>query len=490
MRAVLVLFLVALVWPLAASADTAATLDENLKALAGAAPGQPRLDAAKQVIEIGPGAVPELAQRLIIKRTATQDELRALLKGIRAEVPNAKGTFEVPPRSDKPSTAELDWLDALARQPAAPGLTEAIEVVTLLRALVASRTEAAADAILDFGFRPEGLVYRDECGRQLRALSPYSLPTLLRASQDRKREAGSYARYATFQLDRLSMNRPSYALGAAPNDALEVAMLKAIGDVKHPDAVTAVLDRVDAPSNAVRTAARTAWLAFVTGPEPPPAPKEFRKLPGGKKSKDKMPLWLTYRELADQELRRVLLGLQGSEPAKTLTPEQMTKILFDLYDRRHAEKGDAVVRDAVPLARDGKWDEVGARYDALLHDDPLFAHRATMADGYVEVGRFYAKQHAWDKAILAFDKVLTLDPDGDHAKDVEAELASARAGRAGGGGETVPPTTTSANRGTPSGASSATARKDWIFYAGIGGGILGVLLVILATIFRRRRVEA
>lgn len=427
-------------------------------------------------------AVPDLVARLQTPPAATPDQLRALLKGIHADVPNAKGTFEVPGRSEKP-IADLDWLDALGKLPASPVRDEAMAKVTILRTLAAAKTEPAADAILEFGFTPAGLVYRDECGRQIRTMAPFSLPTLLRASQDKKRDAGNYARYATYQLDRLSMNRPSYALAAAPNDAVEVGILHAIRDVKHPDAVTAVLDRVDAPSNAVRAAAREAWMAYVTGPEPPPAPKEFRKLPGGKKSKEKMPLWLTYRELADQELRRVLMSQQGSEPAKSLTPAEMTKILFDLYDRRHAEKGDAVVRDALPLAREGKWDEVSARYDALLHDDPLFAHRATMVPGYLEVGRFYAKQKVWDKAALAFDKALTLDPDGDHAKEAENELASARAARDG----TAPPppvaSTTPAASGTP---SAEPERPNWLLWGGIGVGALGVLFVVLAALHRRR----
>src|SRR5262249_24590894 len=106
-------------------------------------------------------SVPDLVARLGTPPAATADQLRALLKSIRADVPNPNGTFAVPPRSEKP-LADLDWLDALGKLPASPARDEAMAKVTTLRALAAAKTEKAAEAILDFGFTPAGLVYRDE----------------------------------------------------------------------------------------------------------------------------------------------------------------------------------------------------------------------------------------------------------------------------------------------------------------------------------------
>jgi hypothetical protein len=458
-----------------------ADVNADVAAVGAAAPGQARLDAAKVVIDAGARSAPELVKLLHAKRAASADQVRALLKSLRAEVPNAKGTFETPGRSDKPAP-ELDWLGALAKVPAAsPGLADALEVVTVLRALAAAHSEPAADALLAFGFSADGLVYRDECGRQLRAMSPASLPTLLRASQEKSKEGGSLARYAAYQLDRMSMNRPSYALAAATDDALEVAMLHAIRDVKHPDAVTAVLDRLNAPSHAVRAAAREAWTAYVTGPEPPPAPKEYRKLPGGKRSPEPLPLYLTYRELADQELRRVLTQLTGSEPQKKLTPAEMTQVLLGLYDRQRSEQGEAVVRDALPLTRDGKWDEVEARYDALLSDNPLFDKRASLAPGYLEIGRYRARKGAWPQAMLAFDKAVTLDPDGEAGKAAQAELDAARATPHPDGA----PAPAAASGSSPR-PPAAAARRPWLLYAGLGSGVLGAALVLLGARGRRR----
>jgi hypothetical protein len=473
---VLVALAVTILASTAARAQPSAPLAKALADLAQAAPGPPREQAAQAIIALPAAAAPDLVAALHTKRPASADAVRAVLRAIGAEVPSPKGVFTTPPRPTRPDAPELDWLAALAKAPASPALEDALAVTTLLRALAGTHVEAAADAILDFSFTPDGLIYRDECGRQLRRMAPDSLPTLLRASQDKKRDGGGFGRYASYQLDRMSMNRPSYAFAAATNDALEIAMLHAVRDVKHPDAVSAVLDRVDAPSHAVRAAAREAWLGYVTGPPPPPAPKEFRKLPGGKKSKEPMPLWLTYRELADQELRRVLLALTGSEPAKAATPEQMTHALFDLYDRRRADKGDAVLAEAAGLAKDGKWEAVVAKYDALLAAEPLFVHRAQMVPGYLEAGRRWRQSGDRVKAVVAFDVALSLDPDGDHADEARRELEDTRAGR-----PVVIPT--SAPASAPDAATPA--RHSWLLYAGLGGGGLGLLLLVVGLARRR-----
>src|SRR6185503_6819006 len=118
----------------------------------------------------------------------------------------------------------------------------------------------------------------------------------------------------------------------------------------HREAVHAVWSKVDADSPRVRDAARHAWMAYITGPPPPPAPKKKLLLPGGKLTKKEKPLWLTYRELADNELRRnsnELLGTdypivdptlddsdEGRKPkaAAAIDILAVTKELFDYYD--------------------------------------------------------------------------------------------------------------------------------------------------------------
>lgn len=430
--------------------------------------------------------VPDLLAHLAKPPAVSEADKRAVLAQIHAEVPNEKGVFTYPGRPAQKAPADPNWLAELGKLPPGPAVAEVVEKTTALRALADTQTDAAAGAILDFAFKPEGLVYRDECGRLLRKMSPSSLPTLIRASTDKKREAGSYARYANYQLDRLSMNRPAYALRAAPDDRLEVAMLDAIREVRHPDAVSAVLDRVDAPSNAVRHAARLAWMAYVEGPAPPPAPKAFRKLPGGKLTDEKMPLYLTYRELADQELRRVLFAQTGTQPAASLDVLSMTKKLFDLYDQRRAEQGDARVAAVKPLEAQGKWEEATKAYDAILRDEPLYVRRAAMAPAFFELGKQQAAQKKWDVAVLTFHKALALDPEGATAAQMKAALAEARGRREEAAGRSGAADLAAARAIDPARGQPAAHDRDWLLWLGLAGAGLGALLVIVALIVRRR----
>jgi hypothetical protein len=501
-----------LVWHLVWVLRLLFTLDSALGKLDAAPAGDARLAAAAEVASAG-APVADLAAALKKDRPAAEAEVRALLKKIGAEVPNAKGTFETPPRPRKPEApeADLDWLAGLAKLPdTGTAETAALEVVALLRALALHREEAAADAILDFGFTPGGLVYRDECGRMLRKMAPWSFPTLLRASQDKKRADGAYARYATYQLDRLGKAVPAYALAAAPDEDSEVAMIHAIRDVKHPDAVSAILDRCDAPSHLVRRAAREAWMAYVTGPPPPPAPKQFRKLPGGKLSKKPEPLYLTYREFAENELRRLLLAQTGTAPPASAKATDMTAQLFEIYDRRRASLWDPQMKEAADAAAKKDWDAVGKRYDAILMADPTYARRGDMVPGYLALGRGLLEKKAFRPAVLAFEKAWSIDPTGAHAREAEAllYLARARDARASGRGDgeddlaraqkidpRVALTATSGAGGggaapgsTGAGGTAAPpARRSWLLWLGIVGAAAGVVLALAGRAGRARR---
>lgn len=488
-------------------------VDAAIDALNKAAPGQPRLEAAaalqKLATEDADAVLPLIKRLQRTDRASTDAERREVLARFKADVPDEKGRFKSPGRPPPGGWKTPDWLAELAAMPeATPAVIESFETVAILRALGSTQRPEAAEAILEFAFDPVGLVYRDECGRKLRDMAPWSFPALLKASADKKRDGGSYGRYATYQLDRLDKGRPSYALESAPNDELEARMLRAIGEVKHPDAVTAVLDRCNSPSHTIRRAAREAWNAYVTGPPPPPAPKAKRKLPGGKLTDEELPLYLTYRELAYNELNRRLLEMDGREVPvskvsgvpppmvyydKKADAEKLTQIYFEKIDAQRTAIWDEKIAQAKALAAQGKWDEVSQVYDAILTDDPMYAKRGEMAAGYLEAGNGFGAAGQWDKAVLAYHKAHTIDPDGPRAKEAEGQLFYARAMRAKAAGKDGSEDLARALAADPNNQNaqqaakaSARGRVAWMLWAGIAAGVVAVGLILVAVAMRRR----
>src|SRR5262249_19982785 len=257
---------------------------------------------------------------------------------------------------------DLDWQAALFAldhpgDPGAnlPGLGDVIADDAAIRALAATRDVHAAQVLFDLAFAADTMIYRDECGRYLRKMEPASIPALTLESQSK---AADRKRYATWQLERLDRQEPGNALDAALGDEpLTIAILDAFRKTRHREAVHAVWHRVDADSPRVRAAARAAWMDYITGPPPPPAPVAKLNLPGGKKTKKPKPLWLTYRELADNELRKAANELLHEDypledptledededhPRKKKTVqvdlEDLTRRLFGYYDGERAKR--------------------------------------------------------------------------------------------------------------------------------------------------------
>jgi hypothetical protein len=477
-------------------------VDAALAALAQAAPGQARLDAAAKLIAATPADAPALAIALARPMKATDAERRLVLEGFHADVPTPEGRFKPRPAAKKGATPppEPDWLAELAKSPdTSPALVDCLTTVVLLRALAATKTFEAANAMLGFAFTADGITFRDECGRQLRAMSPYSLATLLRASQEKKRSGGTYAAYATFQLDRLDKNRPSYALNAAPDDVVEVQILNAIRDSKHPDAVPATMERCGARSPQVRHAAREAFMAYVTGPLPPPAPKSKRKLPGGKMSDEEMPLYLTYRELARQEAERKLVELGGTVGRRAKDAEVVQQV-FDLLDQQRAKIWDEQMAAAVALAGEQKWAEAAAKFDDILIAEPLYTRRGEMTPTFLALGKQLAAAKKWDGAVIAFEKAYSLDPAGANAADARAELHVARAEVLRAQGKPAEDELAQALSADPGheGArgllvqeqkDGVRSSRGWMLYAGLGG-IAAAILATLAALWTRRRAAA
>ncbi len=415
-----------------ASADPKPLLDKI-------AAGGDRKAAIDELMKSAPHEMDALAEFLKRKHATSNDDRKKALEAIHAAVPDKNGRFTVPERkSDKEEKADddLDWLAGLmALDASTPGLGEVIADDAAIRALASTNEIHAAQLVFDVAFGDETQIYRDECGRYLRKMTPFSIPALLQQSQDKNYDR---KRYANYQLERLDRQEPGKALAAATADeALTIAILDVFQATHYREAVHAVWSKVDADSPRVRAKAREAWMAYITGPAPPPAPKKKLQLPGGKLTKKEKPLWLTYRELADNELRKAANELLHEDyplqdptlddtdewrKPKTVKVdlEELTKRLWDFYDEARAKREGEQWTAAKALADKGDLAGAAAALDRLLAQNVERKERGEMAKIYFAYAKQLEGKQQWADASAAYSKAQGLDPAGPNATEALA----------------------------------------------------------------------
>ncbi len=465
-----------------------------------------RKAAIAELEAIAPHALDAIAEWLARPRQTPLADRRKVLAAIKAAVPDKTGKFSTPDRqSNKEYQAdnELDWLGKLlALDGALPGTGEVIADVAAIRAIAGTKDVHAAQLVFDTAFVDEAMIYRDECGRYLRKMETYAIPALTRESLGRNADR---RRYATWQLERQDRQDPAKALGAAMgNEALQIAILDVFRETHHREAVHAVWSFVDDSAPRVRAAARAAWMDYITGPPPPPAPRKKLQLPGGKLTKTPKPMWLTYRELADNELRKAANELLHEDyplddpslddydhQVKTVKVDlqEVTKRLFDFYDSQRTKVDTTQWLSAKATADKGDLVAATTMLDRLITTNPERTERAEMAKVYAAYGKQLEASQKWADASAAYSKAHGLDPSQKHSlaahhytlgKSLEA------AGKDGGPDfrravaldPEYAPAKTAADHATPS-------RPVWMLYAAIGAGGLAMLLFAAAMLRRR-----
>jgi tetratricopeptide (TPR) repeat protein len=398
--------------------------------------------ALKALESIAPTMIEDLGLFLQRPHATTVEERRALLTSFNAQVPDEKGRFVAPQRKtakEEKALDNLDWLVELQKlDPATPGASEVLADVAALRALSATKEIRAGYVLFDSAFQPETMIYRDEVGRYLRKMHPYSIPALMRESQRRNFDR---RRYSNYQLERLDRQEPGKALAAASGDEnLLIAILDVWRETKHREAVHAVWTKVNADSARTRSAARAAWKAYIEGPPPPPAPKKKIQLAGGKTTKEPKPLYLTSRQLADNELRKQsneLLAtdypivepvLDGSDekPGYRAPKEvkinlsEVTKQLWDHYDKQRADLEAAQWAEADAKSKAGDLAGATMILDRLLAANPEHGNKGQMANVYLARAKELEKAGKWGDAAAAYSKAHGLAPEAPGATNALA----------------------------------------------------------------------
>lgn len=470
-----------------------------------------RQKAIDELNAIAPTAIEAIGEWLVRPHTSTVQERRDVLAYIEAQVPDKDGRFKAPDRKSNKELAaddDLDWLKKLLTlDPATPGVGEVIADDAAIRALVATKDTRATQPIFDAAFAADTMIYRDECGRYLRKLEPYSIPTLTRESagkNDRKR-------YATYQLERLDRQEPNKAFAAAAGDeALTLEIIEVYRATKIREAVHAMWGKVNDDRPRVRAAARAAWTEYLTGPPPPKAPMKKLQLPGGKLTKKEKPLWLNYRELADNELRQASNDLLHTDykledpmslddydrdvKVEKIDQLAVTKELFDYFDGERRKLDGAQWAQASSKAAAGDLAGATALLDRLLAQNPERAEKAEMAKIFFAWGKQLEDKKAFADAAVAYSKAYGLDPAGERSTDALAAQhfmqgkALEAAGKDGGPdyrkAVALKPDYSPAQDAAE--AVSPTRKPVWMLYAAIVAGGFAALLFAAAMMKRRR----
>ncbi|HEY4179229.1 MAG TPA: hypothetical protein VGM90_20440 [Kofleriaceae bacterium] len=497
--------------PAAAGTDDAKAT-EILQRIAKGPDANARKAAIKELDAIAPTAVEGIGAWLAKEHATSVDDRRTVLVAIKALVPDKKGRFDVPARAsgkELQADDDLDWMAKLLDQPDSPALGETIADDAAIRALAESHVIAAAQPIFDAAFNDSTMIYRDECGRYLRKMEPYSIPVLTKEAagkNDRKR-------YGTYQLERMDRQEPGKALAAAAGDeALTIAIIEVFKETKIREAVHAVWLKVNDDRPRVRAAARDAWKDYITGPPPPGAPRQKLKLPGGKFTKKEKPMWLTYRELADNELRKAANDLLHEDypiedPTSLTDTEKSTKPvkidlvsvsqqLYDYYDGERTKIDAAAWTAAKAKADANDLPASAAMLDRLLAQNPNRENKDGMADIYFRFGKQLEDKKQYADAAAAYSKSEGLAPKGPHAKDALAAHyfmlgKSLEATGKDGGPDfrravALKPDYAPAQDAAAAAPSSGSGKRPvWMLYAAVLAGGVALLLFALAMVRRR-----
>jgi tetratricopeptide (TPR) repeat protein len=235
------------------------------------------------------------------------------------------------------------------------------------------------------------------------------------------------------------------------------------------------------------------------------------QLPGGKLTKKEKPLWLTYRELADNELRKYsneLLGTDYPIVDPTLDdsddgrrPKAGTKIdlvavtkeLFEYYDKQRSDAEAKQWAEAAAKSKSGDLAGATALLDGLLAANPDHGSRAQMAQVYLTHGKELEAKQKWAEAANAYSKAHGLAPAGPDAVQALAAhhytLGKALEAQGKDGGpdyrKAVALRPDYATAKAAAVRVSGGSRPVWMLYAAACAAILGLGLFAAAMVRRR-----
>ncbi|WP_044986943.1 hypothetical protein [Sorangium cellulosum] len=288
---------------------------------------------------------------------------------------------------DERDDAEGDWLDFMLAtpRPRDSAWRDVVKLLAMVRMLAADGTTPAVRELIAL-HAYFGELLRIDLQRQVAKLRDKAVPALIEA---RQHDAKIVQRWANKQLDLLGRAIPGEAI--ASNDTQILAdVLRAYGRVRDVDAMRVILSFCNSDRARLRDAAREAIAAIGE--------------PG---------VW---------QLRDAYLNLTGEKPPREWSWDRIARELFATYDRARLAEVYELMDEGVAAASANKLAEATDAFDRVLARAPLFERRKEMVGPYVERARSMPADRRED-ALAMLRKALRLDPTGEHAPKIKAEIA-------------------------------------------------------------------
>jgi len=371
-------------------------LDRVLERLT--APDAHTRDAARaSLADVTPSVVAAVRTRLLeVRGTIDRKEAQGLLDDARKagrkamkgkDKGDAKPTKKKAGASKEEAEDDGDWLEfvlALSR-PKNDSWRDLVKLLAMERMLTNVGTTPAVRELLQM-YSYFGELLRIDLTRQINKLRDKAVPALIEA---RQHDAKIVQKFAVKELDLLGRTIPGEAVGVTDPQVL-TDILRAYGRTRDVDAVRVVLSFCNSERIKLREAAREAITAIGE--------------PG---------IW---------QLRDAYLNQTGNKAPREFTWDRIARELFGMYDRARLAEVYKLMDEGVAHASAQKWIEATDAFDKVLARSPVFERRKEMAKAYVERAKLVeTKEPATSLELLR--KALRLDPQGDGAKKIEADIA-------------------------------------------------------------------
>jgi tetratricopeptide (TPR) repeat protein len=376
--------------------DPAALQDlDRLLARLTAEDDRTRTNAHTSLGEVTPAFVPAIRHRVQdIRASLDRDAAPRILEAARKAGRKAMKATEEPktPKESKGKAkndndeSDGDWLAFLLATPHPKDKTwqDVVRLLAMERMLTAIGTTPAVRELVAF-HAYFGEMLRIDLQRQIAKLRDKAVPALIEA---RQHDAKIVQRWANKELDILGRAIPGEAV--ASNDTQILAdVLRAYGRTRDVDAVRVILSFCNSDRVQLREASREAVAAVGE--------------PG---------IW---------QLRDQYLSLTGNKALREWTWDRIARELFALYDRARLAEVYKLMDEGVAAASANKLPEALEAFDKVLSRSPLFDRRKEMVKSYFERATQLEGDHH-EEALVMMRKALRLDPKGDLAKKIEAEV--------------------------------------------------------------------